>query len=127
MSLIVGTVYTYDCGWILNPHPKSGIVVSRKASWILWFNSDPRFHGIAQMPIKKGDHKVCVKDCYLDLSAVQIVRAEEAKIAIDEGAISEALLRKLLAGLNQPNRLITKFQRDIIIGNLTPLLPPEPS
>lgn len=119
MSLVVGNVYSYQCNWIPRPHRKIGIVVSARANWILWFNSEPRVHGVAQMPVAQAEHKACTRDCYLDLSSVQRVRMDEEKVATDEGPISDALGVRLVAELKKPNKMLTEFQRKIIVGNLT--------
>jgi hypothetical protein len=119
VSLVTGHVYSYRCKWITPPHRKIGIVVSVKLSWILWFNSDARFHGIGQMPVARGEHRACPKDCYLDLSAVQRIRLDEEKVAEDEGLISEALRKRLIAELKKPNRMLAPALRTTIINNLS--------
>jgi len=118
VTLIVGHVYSYQCNWITPPHRKMGVVVSSRANWIMWFNSEPRFHRIAQLDVVQGEHPVCTRACYLDLSAVQQVRLDEAKLAVDEGRLSNALLQRILDELRLPNRLLPTFKRQQIIANL---------
>lgn len=117
--MIVGHVYSYQCSWIEPPHRKLGIIVSERANWICWFNSNARFHGVAQMPVAANEHQVCTRDCYLDLSQVQQVRLDEQRGAVDEGLISDALRQRILIELGKPNRLLPDLQRQAILKNLT--------
>jgi hypothetical protein len=118
--LLVGHVYSYQCTWIEPPHRKMGVIVSERASWICWFNSDARFHGIAQMEVAEKEHQACTRDCFLDLSQVQQVRLDEQRGAVDEGLISAALRQRILDALANPNPLLPDLQRHAILRNLAP-------
>jgi hypothetical protein len=70
------------------------------------------------LAVAKGEHKVCVKDCYLNLSTVQKMQPSEIAAAVDDGPISATLRARIVYALNQKIPMLSTMQRDTILKNL---------
>src|SRR4051812_829370 len=100
MSLINGHVYAYECEQLQKP--KQGLCISAKSAWLFWFNTERRFHGQGQLPIRGGEPPSLPRDGYLNLSMVVRLHLSEITGAVDKGPISSSLRQKVIAALKGP-------------------------
>jgi hypothetical protein len=119
MKLNCGTVYVYYCATLKNPHDKIALCISERASRFFWFNSLPNFHGIAQLPIRAGEHGACSKSCYLDLSTVWTVDPADLVAAKDRGPISASLCARIIPILSAKISMLSDIQREMALRNLS--------
>lgn len=110
-------VYVYFCQWIKNPHDKIALCVCDKKVWCFWFNSEASFHGIAQLPVKVGEHTAITKDCFLDLSEIKGLSDIELQSAKDRGPVSDALKKRIIEMLKQPIKTLPQGQRMLALKN----------
>lgn len=73
------------------PKDKIVICVGDNPPLFFWINSDPRYHGIGQMPLSAADHPALTHDCYLDCSRVTTFPAHELRAAQQRDLITTAL------------------------------------
>lgn len=111
MNLIAGNIYVYYCAWLDPPHDKIGLCICDQRNWVFWFNSEARFHGIAQLPIAARSHAAIPKDCFLDLAGVKVLSAAEIAVAEDKGPINEALRSLIKGALGSPIKRLPELHR----------------
>ena len=93
-------------------------------SWFFWFNSDPAFHGIAQMAVTQAEFpQALTHDCFLDLSELLYASPPELVGMDDYGPIPDALRLRILTVLGRPIKTLADANRQLAINNLTPVAP----
>lgn len=105
------------------PDRKYVLCVCEDRNLCLWFNTEPRYHGIGQIPVRAGDHDYLVRNSYLDCSRVVLHPEEE----IDEDLnlpepriISATLARKIHLSLTaQPPSKLPASQYQTIMACLS--------
>jgi hypothetical protein len=117
--LIVGEVAVVFTALSKPPKIKITICVGDNPPLFLWINTEPRQHGVGQMPLTSADHPQALKhDCYLDCSRVTTFPPGEMANAKARGSISPALAAKIADFIeeNRPVTLRIEQQRLIVDG-----------
>jgi len=123
MTLSVGHIFIYPCLWVQPPHPKIALCFCAERRWVFFFNSNPCFHGIAQLQVEAKDHEEALtKACYLNLSETLCTSLDEAKSARDTGIISASLRDRIVAILANPIKTLPDAQRSLALANLQGLV-----
>jgi hypothetical protein len=118
MTLRIANVYVYFCRWVREPHDKIALCFCDKRNWVFFFNSKPKFHRIAQLEMETADHpRALTKRCFLDLSEVLLMSAPEVASALEREPISDALLNRVIAALDQPIDTLTPMHQELALGN----------
>lgn len=105
------------------PKDKLAICICPSSNLFIWINSDPRHHGVAQMPLAATDHDALTKACYLDCSRVTTFLPGELAAAKDRGLISPALAASIVGFITQNKpKTLPQVQFDLIVGNLSTLI-----
>lgn len=120
MPFAAGNLYYIRCSFIVPPHEKISICVCATAPYFFWVNSDPRSHGVAQVPLANGSTAGIVKDCYADLSSFKMASPADLATARDFGPLDPSVLALLLAELASPIDTLSEAKRLLALANLTP-------
>lgn len=105
------------------PHDKLALCFCAQKNWCFWFNSDPRFHGIAQLQVAQSEHPNALsKDCYLDLSSVKAIGESDLQKATSLGPVPEPLLQRIVNELSNSIDMLPDEQRMLALSNLQGLL-----
>lgn len=123
MSLTAGHVFIYQCLWVRPPHPKIALCFCSERRWVFFFNSNPCFHGIAQLEVEPGEHNTALtKPCFLNLSETLCLSLDEVKNARDTGIISAASRDRVVAVLANPIKTLPGAQRALALEKLQGLV-----
>jgi hypothetical protein len=116
--LKISNVYVYFCRWVKDPHDKIALYFCNQKNWVFFFNSNPRFHGIAQLEMEPADHpRALTKRCFLDLSQVLAMSPPEVANASDRDPVSDALLDRVIAALEQPINTLSPVHQELALKN----------
>jgi len=118
MPFQVGNLYYIRCPYINPPHEKICICVCAERPLFFWVNSNPRIHGIAQVPLAANITNGILHDSHADLSGVKTAAPFDLDRARDFGPISEAALALIKAALQQSNRMLPEAHRLLALANL---------
>jgi hypothetical protein len=87
----VGGVYVVYTALSRPPKDKIVICVGDGPPLFFWINTEPRFHGIGQMPLAATDHSALTRDCFLDCSRVTTFPVYELRAAQQRDPVSTTL------------------------------------
>jgi hypothetical protein len=118
MTCPTAHVCVYFCNWIKPPHDKIALCICDTRNWFFWFNSKPALHGHGQLPVASGEHSAITKDCFLDLSGLRSVSADELAKAQMRGAISDALKARIVTALSVQIKPLPDAHRIVALNNL---------
>ena len=112
VGFTAGHVYYINCSYIEPPHEKISLCICPIRHWFFWINSEPRFHGIAQIAVRPADHpSAIVKPCYLDLSSIKTFGQSDLASARDTGVLSGSLRGTVVAALRSPIKNLPDIHR----------------
>lgn len=118
----LGHLYIVTTTLVDPPKDKLVICVCAERNWFVWINTLPRYHGVAQLPLRENDHPALARDCHLDCSRITTFRDVELQQARDRGPISTVLANSIVEFLgNSAPKTLPESQRLAIIANLTGL------
>lgn len=119
MPLQASNLYYIWCSYIEPQHEKISICACPEAPYFFWVNTDPRSHGIGQVPWPSGITNGVVCDCYADLSCFKMFAPKDIAKARDMGPLSEPAKALILAELATPIATLAEAYRQLALRNLT--------
>jgi hypothetical protein len=120
-----GHVYLVHTALTRPPKDKLTICICAAESLFFWINTEPRHHGIGQLPLEAGEHSALSHGCHLDCSRVTTFPPHELKAAQARGAISQKLATRIVGLLREaPPKTLPPRHLDLAIENLSALYPP---
>lgn len=118
MPLDAGHLYFITFNYIVPPHEKICVCICPARPLFFWINSNPRHHGIGQIPLTPAICPVLRYDSVLDLSSVKTGSAMEIQTARDVGEMTAALKALILDSLADPISLLPEGHRATALANL---------
>lgn len=119
MPLAVGGIYYIWCSYLEPPKEKICICICGETPYFFWVNTDPRPHGIAQIPLRAGISNGIMHDSHADLSDLKRASERDLARARDHGIMSDEMRALIVSGLQQPIRTLAEHYRQLALNNLT--------
>jgi hypothetical protein len=120
--VIAGHVYVVHTTLTRPPKDKITVCVCATDNLFFWLNTEPRGHGVGQLPLRSGDHAALSRDCFLDCSRITTFLPPELAAAKDRGQISGALARRIVEFLSEnPPHTLSPRHINVAITSLSAL------
>jgi hypothetical protein len=116
---LAGHLYYIWCSFIEPQHEKISICFCADAPFFFWVNSQPRMHGVGQVPLAAGITNGIEKGSYVDLSGVKMFAEKDLAKARDFGPIEPVAKALILAELSAPIPTLADLYRELALANLS--------
>lgn len=118
MPFVAGHLYWITFGFIDPPHEKISLCFCPDRPLFFWINSNPKPHGIGQVPVAVQICPTLNYDSVLDLSGAKTGSAADLGSARVAGPMTPDLQHLVLTQLAQPIRLLPDGHRRLALQNL---------
>jgi hypothetical protein len=116
---LAGNIYWITYDYIQPIHEKISLCVCPERPLFFWINSQPKVHGLGQLPLSPAVCPQLQHDSYLDLSGLKTGSEFEMESARDDGPMSEGMKTLVLLELSSPIPMLPEIHRALALANLT--------